>query len=72
MYAYETSWDEELHALRQEGRYHTFVELGRCAGRFPLAHSQLGGTKREIVVRCSNDHLGMGQHPAVRRRWPRR
>ncbi|MGB3386449.1 MAG: 5-aminolevulinate synthase [Pseudaminobacter sp.] len=65
MYAYETFWDEKLNALRQEGRYRTFLELGRCAGRFPLAHSHLGGAKREIIVWCSNDYLGMGQHPKV-------
>ncbi|MEV8515457.1 5-aminolevulinate synthase [Dactylosporangium sp. NPDC051484] len=42
-----------------------FLEIGRRAGHFPAALSNKGGRDAEIKVWCSNDYLGMGQHPAV-------
>lgn len=50
-----------LEAIRAEGRYRTFMPLARQAGAFPTA--RLHG--RSIIVWCSNDYLGMGQHPVV-------
>jgi 5-aminolevulinate synthase len=35
----------------------------RCSGRFPRAYDHRIGA--EVTVWCSNDYLGMGQHPAV-------
>jgi 5-aminolevulinate synthase len=60
---YEGFFRKRLDALHAEGRYRVFADLERCCGRFPRAFDHRIGA--EVTVWCSNDYLGMGQHPAV-------
>lgn len=60
---YQDFFIKELERLRHEKRYRTFLDLERCAGDFPQAISR--SSKEKITVWCSNDYLGMGQHPQV-------
>jgi 5-aminolevulinate synthase len=62
---YATAFATALQALRDEGRYRVFADIRRDRGQFPAAHHYVGGGSRPITVWCSNDYLGMGQHPAV-------
>ncbi len=60
---YEGFLRARLDALKAEGRYRIFANLERRAGAFPRAfHHGLGD---DVTIWCSNDYLGMGQHPAV-------
>src|SRR5215211_9507369 len=62
---YQGFFTSALDRLKSERRYRVFADIERVAGQFPAAvwHSPAG--PRPITVWCSNDYLGMGQHPAV-------
>jgi 5-aminolevulinate synthase len=54
-----------IDRLHEEGRYRVFIDILRTKGSFPNAHCFGGNGPKPITVWCSNDYLGMGQHPAV-------
>jgi 5-aminolevulinate synthase len=63
---YEARFRQHLESLHQEGRYRVFADLKRRCGAYPTAdHFTERGT-RDVTVWCSNDYLGMSQHPLVR------
>ena len=64
---YNEAFKAAVAAVRVEGRYRVFADIERVRGDFPRAlyHPNNEDGAREITVWCSNDYLGMGQHPAV-------
>ena len=64
---YEAFFSDNIAALKREGRYRVFADLARQAKRFPMAKYRTPQGERMVTVWCSNDYLGMGQHPEVLR-----
>ena len=63
---YHGIFQAAIDRLHDEGRYRVFVDVLRNKGSFPNARCFAGHNgPKPITVWCSNDYLGMGQHPSV-------
>ena len=62
---FDSIFRAQIDTLKAEGNYRTFAELERKRGEFPRAANHKDGEVKDITVWCSNDYLGMGQHPDV-------
>ncbi len=62
---FDSLFKSQLDALRADGNYRVFADLERQCGAFPKAARHKDGAVENVTVWCSNDYLGMGQHPTV-------
>jgi len=62
---YNRIFEEAIGRLHDEGRYRVFIDILRTRGQYPNARCFGGNGPKPITVWCSNDYLGMGQHPVV-------
>src|SRR5262249_17238550 len=62
---YATAFSRALQPLKEEGRYRVFADIRRNRGHFPSARHFAASGPRQITVWCSNDYLGMAEHPGV-------
>lgn len=62
---YQSFFEKSLEDLKREGSYRSFATLARKAGSFPKANLYTPEGLKEVTVWCSNDYLGIGQHPDV-------
>ncbi len=62
---FDALFQAQLDTLKEDGNYRIFAELERKAGAFPRARCHDEDSPDQVTVWCSNDYLGMGQHPDV-------
>jgi 5-aminolevulinate synthase len=62
---YQSYFRRHLESLHAEGRYRVFADLKRRRGSYPTAEHFTKDGQHNVTVWCSNDYLGMSQHPKV-------
>jgi 5-aminolevulinate synthase len=63
---YRRYFEAAVFRLRSERRYRVFIPIERDVESFPASTRRgLDGCSQDVTIWCSNDYLGMGQHPEV-------
>src|SRR3982750_3458929 len=62
---YNRIFEEAIGRLHDEGRYYVLLDILGTKGQNPNVRCFGGNGPKPITVWCSNDYLGMGQHPVV-------
>lgn len=62
---FDALFSAQIETLKSEGNYRIFADLERKTGAFPQAKNYCEDGERQVTIWCSNDYLGMGQHPDV-------
>ncbi len=60
---YNQYFNTAINNLKDEGRYRIFSDIERKVGHHPIAFDHKN--KKDIVIWCINDYLGMSQHQDV-------
>ena len=62
---FDPLFQSQIASLKEEGNYRIFAELERINQALPRAKNHDPDMPPEVTVWCSNDYLGMSQHPKV-------
>jgi 5-aminolevulinate synthase len=70
-FEYNEFFDEKIEAKKRDNSYRVFKRVQRKSGCFPRAEEKKylddDSESRTITVWCSNDYLGLGQHPKLKK-----
>lgn len=70
LFHYDNFFGDKIEAKKRDNSYRVFKRVQRKSGCFPQAEERknLDDSKdsRLITVWCSNDYLGLGQHPKLK------
>ncbi|CAF0906052.1 unnamed protein product [Adineta steineri] len=70
-FEYNSFFDEKIEAKKRDNSYRVFKRVQRKSGIFPQAEEMKNldddTDSRTITVWCSNDYLGLGQHPKMKK-----
>ena len=70
-FEYDQFLQEKIEAKKRDNSYRVFKRVQRKSGLFPRAEERKtlddDSESRTITVWCSNDYLGLGQHPKMKK-----
>lgn len=70
LFEYDEYFQEKIEAKKRDNSYRVFKRVQRQSGAFPQAQEKKNLDddidSRTITVWCSNDYLGLGQHPKLK------
>ena len=70
-FTYDHFFYESIEAKKRDNSYRIFKRVQRQSGHFPQAQERKtledNSESRTITVWCSNDYLGLGQHPKLKK-----